>query len=252
MKFITFNTWKCDGDYTRRIDLMCRYLYNHQVDFILLQESFKSEDNKYNTSKQLANHLSLSETFFPARLKSRTVSDHTIASYSGLAILSRHPVTDTGILSLPDDNEDGERIAGWATYEVDKNPVLVINTHLSHLVHREDLRQKQLSYIIKFAKPYAESHTIILGGDMNSTPTRDALVWLANQNDISASNAWHARSTVEFPNTLVTREEDSCIDHLYLLGSFTKQQWREVKVILDQPHNGIYPSDHTGILATLE
>jgi endonuclease/exonuclease/phosphatase family metal-dependent hydrolase len=75
IRIITINTWKGDGNYDWRMQLMAMELYNLQPDIVCLQESVRSEDYQIDTAEFLADFLGLEMVYAPARLKSRSIGN---------------------------------------------------------------------------------------------------------------------------------------------------------------------------------
>ena len=54
LSLITLNTWKCDGDYPRRLTLMRRELARLDPDILALQEVFVDAESQVGTAATLA------------------------------------------------------------------------------------------------------------------------------------------------------------------------------------------------------
>lgn len=169
MRIVTLNTWKCDGAYGRRLDLMIDGLGELQPDIVLLQEVFASDDGLHDTALRISNALSMACVRAPSRAKNRMVDGRSIPSTSGLATLSRHPATQAHILPLPADREDGERIAHVARLSLEGHSIWVANLHLSHLPDAAALRRDQLTVVLKSVVAMAHADLFVVGGDFNAS-----------------------------------------------------------------------------------
>lgn len=255
IRVVSLNTWKCEGDYERRLRLMADGLKAQAADLVLLQEVFATLDGTINTGSFVAEHLQMHCCFQPGRRKVRSLKGNDVKSYSGLAILSRYPYEETGALALPEDGRDGDRWAHWLRVHIDGHTILVINTHLSHLEDREDLRRQQLESIVAFASTCPGDHLVILGGDFNSRPGDPAMNWLDSQQLFPGRNAWLAAPYLQAMGTLVEEGGQACIDHLFSFTPCSDQagiRWSTCFVALNEPDGaGNYPSDHLAVVAEL-
>ena len=255
IRVVSLNTWKCEGDYGCRLELMADGMKAQAADLVLLQEVFATLDGTTNTGRFLAERLQMHCCFQAGRRKMRPVQGRDVESYSGLAILSRYPYEETGVLALPEDSRDGDRWAQWLRVHIDGHAILLINTHLSHLEDREDLRIQQLETIVAFASTCPGDHLVILGGDLNSRPGDPAMNWLDSQQRLPGRNAWRAARNLPATGTLVGEGSHACIDHLFSFtpsSGRTGARWSRCFTALNEPGGaGNYPSDHLAVVAEL-
>jgi endonuclease/exonuclease/phosphatase family metal-dependent hydrolase len=212
-------------------------------DILLLQEVFSSRDGKYNTAKVLAETLGMKTAFHSARAKIRRLDGEPIACASGLAILSRPELVWSERLVLPCDPRDGERIAQFAEIRVDRLRLLIVNLHLSHLRHADNLRRQQLTRIVERIEHVWDHDHILLGGDFNVSESNGVFDVLAGQSTFVVS-----RAPSENPIGLG-------IDHLFLLTRTTAAPVTitSARAVLDtcDADSGLQASDHIGVMATL-
>lgn len=130
MRIVTLNTWKNEGLYLRRLQLMGDGLREMAPDVVCLQECFAAEG--FDTAGGLAAELGLVAHEASARRKVRRHQGRDLDSTSGLAILARtQGVADR--LDLASHPADGERIAQRLDLEVEGRPLRILNLHLTHL-----------------------------------------------------------------------------------------------------------------------
>lgn len=168
VRIVSLNTWKCDGPYSRRLQLMADGLLGLRPDVVLLQEVFASEDGRHDTAARIAETLSLTCFRAPSRTKIRAVEGDAVASSCGLAILSRFPFLQQRVLDLPKSVDDGERIAQFAQLLVQDRPFWVVNLHLTHLESESFLRRDQIDSILNSSQGLAGDEAIVIGGDFNA------------------------------------------------------------------------------------
>src|ERR1700753_484135 len=99
IKIVTINTWKCDGEYRKRIQVMVKQLADLKPDIIACQECFVSETA--DTLHYLSDCLKMNYCYLPGRRKMRLFEGKETDSESGLGVLSLYPLIETGQFNLP-------------------------------------------------------------------------------------------------------------------------------------------------------
>ena len=92
LKLVTFNTWKCDGEYALRLEAMGQQMQALEADVFALQECFSTLDGGTDTARSLARSLGMHLHTAPARRKRRQFRGEWVDSFSSLAVLSRGPI----------------------------------------------------------------------------------------------------------------------------------------------------------------
>ena len=172
---ITFDTSSCRDDYRSRLTVMTNELQVLAPDILLLQNVFATADNRYNTAAHIARHLRMQCAFLPIRPKVRHLDGRPIESHSGLAILSRHTIADSGHIVLPCDARDGQRIVQFAHLDIEGTHLLIANIQLGHQAGTDAVRRHQIE---KLAERLADAHDfdhILVGGDFNAGRIEPAL-----------------------------------------------------------------------------
>jgi endonuclease/exonuclease/phosphatase family metal-dependent hydrolase len=118
LKVVTFNTWKCDGEYALRMEAMCEQMRTLETDVFALQECFATLDGSTDTARFLARSLGMHLHTAPARRKQRWFQGEWVDSFSSLAVLSRGPVRSGEAMGLPSTLNDGGRVAQFCSLEV--------------------------------------------------------------------------------------------------------------------------------------
>jgi len=254
LSVVTLNTWKNEGDYARRLELMSRGLAALKPDMVLLQEAFYTSDGRYHTARHIAEALGHEHLHFsPSRRSVRTIEDQPVESFSGLAVLTRHPLSDYESLDLPAHSDDGQRIAQIVRADIDGRPLRLVNTHLSHLLDAHSLRQQQLECVLDRLDDVVGDEAVILGGDLNAEPGDPTMSWLMDH------PVWTVRMARRHPQpTMLGIGDDprqakpKCLDYVLALhrrsGGAGLRAVRGERV-LDRrdPQTKTYPSDHAGV-----
>jgi len=240
LRILTYNTWKCDGRYPQRLTGIRQQLSSIDLDILMLQEVFRSEDGEYDTLAGLMRNWSNANCLFhPARKKVRKLDGREVISESGLAIVSRLHIKDSGAFRLPVTTDDAERYCQWCVIEKDQQDLLLMNTHLTHLENQQSLRKAQFQSLINFIR--SSKHSVaVIAGDMNAKPEQ-----LVIDKNLTCVFQKFESNTLNIGNP-------QCLDHLYLFSENSGfSRWNDHKVLLDQKQSGYYLSDHKAVYAEL-
>lgn len=258
LRVVTINTGKEDPPYRRRLELLANGLRCLRPDLVLLQEAVSTPDERCNTTRTLAATLGLSAIEAPARVKPRRIDGEIIEAPTGLGLLSRLPVTAHERVPLPTDPRDGERIALLARLETPTGTLLIINTHLTYLPDALQTRRRQIETIFAHSWLAGEWTAALLGGDLNTDATELPALLAAIPDRWSARDAYVAGGGSEPRATMPAAPgsgEERCVDYLISLAGANQAhpRWSEAAVVLAQPDAaGVFPSDHRGVMATME
>jgi endonuclease/exonuclease/phosphatase family metal-dependent hydrolase len=258
LKIVTLNTWKCDGHYQARLDWMGDALAALRPDFILLQEVFRSVDGALATDVFLKERLGLQAYWTPARRKIRQLAGQMYDSHSGLAILSRYNCQFIETLVLPSNKTDGGRAAQLAVFEIAGQQLLFANLHLSYLPKSDALKIQQVQAVLN-RLPDIPFEIGFLAGDLNSTPNSSTVKYLLTHTKWLFQDAYVATQTADKFATGDTHYHHSIgkrIDYIFTINPKLKSvKWEitrsEVVMNVRNP-DGLLPSDHFGVMATLQ
>jgi len=107
-------------------------------------------------------------TWFARRLGMQVLFKGTTGPMWGNAILTRYPVLEHGSGSLPLAGSLMARGYLWAKIDVgDREPLLVIATHLHHVEAENQVRLEQVPVVLAF---WDQAPNSLIMGDMNSEP----------------------------------------------------------------------------------
>lgn len=256
LRLLTINTGKGDGPYARRVAILADAIAALEPDVVLCQEAFETDDGEHSTARTIAGRLGLDLAALPLRHKPRVVEGRTVRSCSGLATLSRHPLTEETPLRLTSAAADGERAALLVAVETPAGLVRVGNTHLTHLRDRDDLRVQQVGEVLAASWWDGAAVARIVGGDLNAPPghaVHDAITVRGGRDLHQAGAAGDPAPTIRFERGGILVE--SRVDYLYALdgpGAATAPSVASAGVVLTEAVEGILPSDHFGVLVDLD
>jgi endonuclease/exonuclease/phosphatase family metal-dependent hydrolase len=248
---LTLNSWKGDGDYPKRLELIRHGIATLRPDICLLQESLAAGALGWDTAEHLAEALGYRLAFAPARDKKRLIDGHPVVSQSGLALLTRGRIGTGRTVPLPDAPEDGERIAQIVEVTLAGARLLVVNIHLTYLPGRDELRQAELAAALAALPPLVGYDAAILGGDFNCPPDSAPIRWLLSEPDRAVTDTAAGAG-------FITHEASSSrpaqrIDYIFLIDAGRPARAIETIRVLDapDPETGLLPSDHYGVLSRI-
>lgn len=242
MRLVTLNTWKGDGEYSLRLADMAAGLAALRPDVVTLQEALVAPAAGHDTAGTLAARLNMAAAALPLRHKPRSVEGQTVRCTSGLAVLSRWPVSSQRQVPLTTDPSDGERPALIAELDVGGRAVTVACLHLTHLRDADELRRRQWHEVLA-ALP--RDRPVVVAGDFNAPIEAFGL---------SGSGFEDAREACGEPVQSTVLGDDALVsyDHvLFATGRLKPVRWQ---IALREPHPGTArtPSDHAAVVVDFE
>lgn len=254
LSIISLNTWKCDGDYDNRLEIMRSQLKKLNYSVIALQECFATTDYSYNTAQWIAEGLQMNCFFYPIRRKERLVHHQYLDSFSGLAILSKFPFDQKHVIDLPSTPEDPERAAIAITFLYNNVKITIANLHLTHIRNSTTIRNQQFKKIVTDDCMNDAKAIRLFCGDFNCEISSESLSEffkppynLKDTYDLGdgVQPCYTCPVTNHFP-----LEKRSKIDHI-LVAPFNHEypSCQESQIELnnkDQKYQ-IYPSDHFAV-----
>lgn len=248
---VTLNTWKCDGDYARRLPAMARAVAEARPDLVCLQEVLRVPGGP-DTAATVAEATGLAAHVADARRKARPVMGREVDCASGMALLGPAAARVVRLPLPADPDRDGERLAQVALLDAGPlGPLVVVNLHLTHPADQGVMRAEEVAVILA-AVVGAGVPRAVLAGDFNDTLDSDALRLPFALPGWRCRDALTAAGMERFPTA---PEGDAAIDHVLILERDDAMPLRVVVAgaVGDSPdrHTGVVPSDHIGLRVTL-
>ena len=259
LRVLTLNIWNLDGDWRSRRHAIVAVLRRWEPDVVCLQEVVESEQG--NQAEWLARELgdwSVAYAGAPVDAPGKV----------GNAVISRWSVDATASLLLPyeqDDLEVQRLVVHARTSGVD-----VFSTHLAWQLHDAALRERQVRALMGFVSERADPQTAlgpIVAGDFNAEPDSTAIRYLTGLTTLDGASmylqdawrlagdggpglTWDNRN----PHAALDQEPDRRIDYVFSAfhGRAGGGKPIECRVVADEPLDGVWPSDHFGVLAVLQ
>ena len=191
----------------------------------------------------------------------------------GNALISPHPLLDGAVLPLPTPPGLDTRTVVFARLDVPGGPVPVFGTHLTwqlHLGHVRCAQVRALALHVATLAPTAGAPPVLLG-DFNAEPDSDEMRFLRGQcalggESVYFADVWAATADVDPARgpgftydrrnayALRTREPSRRIDYIYVRGPDRSLRGEPLAawLALDQPTDGVWPSDHYAVVADVQ
>jgi endonuclease/exonuclease/phosphatase family metal-dependent hydrolase len=261
LRIVTLNVWGDQGPLERRWPAVERGLRALDPDVVLLQEVREIAGRLSNQAATLGAALGLSHVFAPAIAWG--------GGDEGLAILSRHSLKDKTVERLPHASSVEARILLGATASTPEGEVGLFTSHLNYRLGDGQKREDQIVVAERVVGAHP-ARVKIWGGDFNATPDADEIRWLRGLRSVNVDgeakrvyyqdafslrhpdepgHTWSAAN----PHTgaLAWLEPNRRIDYLFVshMNRDGSGAVLDARVVLDQPDDGMLPSDHYGLLA---
>ena len=260
MRVLTLNIWNLSGDWAARRGAIVAVIRRWEPDVVCLQEVVESE--RGNQAQWLAEALGGWPMAF-AGARYRQVAGVQF----GNAILSRRPIEATGRTDLPEtlDEREVQRVALHArTGGVD-----VYSTHLAWQLHDAALRERQVQALVRFVEETRDPAAAlgpVVAGDFNAEPDATAIRYLCGLATLDGAStyfqdAWRLAGdggpgltwSNANPHAALDEEPDRRLDYIFsgFHGPSAAGRPLACRVVADEPVEGVWPTDHFGVLADL-
>jgi endonuclease/exonuclease/phosphatase family metal-dependent hydrolase len=265
VRIATWNLWARYGPWEARAPAIEATLRAVDADIVGLQEVW--DDGSRNQARELADALGYVGSVWAPNL---TFPDGVQA---GNAVISRWPIARGKVRKLPregagaQDDEGEERIAVLAEVDGPRGAIQVFCAHFSWRDDHSGVRREQARALCAFVRETRpRTFPAVVVGDLNSEPTSDEIRSLTGLAAVPVPgvvfrDTWRvvngdaAGYTVSNDNPFDAANLflDQRID--YVLAGVPKMggvgHARSCRVFGDQPIDGMWPSDHYGVVAEL-
>ena len=271
LRVATLNLWNKRGPWQRRMELVAAEVNGWDPDIVALQEVLCLIDHqgRRNQAAEVAGgrHWVYGEGH---DLRGSWVPSGQRLAF-GNAVVSRHPIASHTTHPLPGaDVSDQRRSLLHAVVEAPPGPVDVFVTHLNWRLDEGEVRVAQVkaaARIIEEVAPDDGRYPPLLMGDLNAEPTSEELRFLRGEISLDAircvgfADAWQhggegSGYTFDGRVNPFAAEHDRPprrIDYILIRGPAGDGRGRPLAVrrAFDRPSEGIFPSDHFGVVADL-
>lgn len=254
----TLNIWSRFGPWEERLAAIREGLRTVAPDVIGMQEvlRFDGFDQAALVSEGLGYHVAWAEASenhgFPV----------------GNAILSRWPIARSERIALPDGGSDERRSIVFAEIESPYGKIPFFCTHLNWMLHHGHVRQLQVRAVAEAVAARAPigGFPPVVVGDFNAEPDSDEMrfmrgltglggpcVYFADAFHVAGDGSAGVTFSKRNPFAEPLREPERRIDYVFVRGPDDAQRGepKDARVCFDQPHDGVFPSDHFGVITTI-
>ena len=259
LRVATWNLWWRFGPWERRAEAIEATLRAADPDVITLQEVW--DDGERNQAAELAVALGGYHHAYAAKYEFEGV-------WFGNAVLARWPIAaqDHRFLPTPPDQDEG-RLVLRADLDGPRGPLSAFSTHLHYRLHHGHIRQDQTRTLCAFVRETAvDGYPAVVGGDFNAAPDSDEIRLLTGKTAVPVPplvfrDIWELAPgdgpgltwSNANPFAAAEAETPARIDYLFVAGPQEGGRGHAVSARLlgDAPIDGMWPSDHVGVVADL-
>ena len=255
----TINIWSRFGPWEARIPALRAELANVDADVVGMQEvlRFPGFDHAAVVSEGLGYHVAWG----------KASDNHGYPD--GNAILSKWPIVKEHVFELPNGGSDESRSLLYALIDAPFGKLPFFCTHLNWKLHHSRVRQLQVHAVataIEKLAPLDTGFPPVLVGDFNAPPDADEIRFLKGLHSIDDQSVYFADSfelagdgspgatfAKSNPHAEPLREPDRRIDYVFVRGPDDAQRGEPLacNLCFDRPYDGMFPSDHYGVVATI-
>jgi endonuclease/exonuclease/phosphatase family metal-dependent hydrolase len=187
---------------------------------------------------------------------------------TGNAILSRWPIIRSEVIPLPHGGSDEHRSVIFAELAAPFGKLPFFCTHLNWMLHHGHIRQLQVKALVEAVTRLApvDGFPPVVVGDFNAEPDSDEMRYMRGLTGLGGPCVYFADSfgiagdgtsgtTFSKRNDFAAplREPERRIDYVYVRGPDDAQRGEplEASVCFDERHNGVFPTDHFGVITTI-
>jgi endonuclease/exonuclease/phosphatase family metal-dependent hydrolase len=267
-RIVTLNIWNRGGPWEERLVAIRAGVADLAPDVIGLQEVLRpsSEPPGNRGGEGLDQAHQIAEGFgyhiaFGAAMKTGGVD-------FGNAVLSKFPILRTQTFELPQLDAAESRCLVFAELDAPFGKFPFFCTHLSWRFDEGHVREAQVKAIgghINQLAPAVGFPPVIVG-DFNAAPDSDEIRFMTGLCSLGGRSVYFADAfglvghgdgtTFSRRNPFATefREPDRRIDYIFVRGPDQRGRGEPLdsSVCFDRPVNGVYPTDHFGVTATIK
>jgi endonuclease/exonuclease/phosphatase family metal-dependent hydrolase len=259
VRFVTLNLWGERGPFERRLPLVIEGLFTIAADVVALQEVRDVPGKVPNMAKTIAEALRMEHVFAPGMEWGGGVE--------GVALLTRAPMSDVVARELPHATRELRRVVLAGRIESPEGTVRVATTHLNYRLEHGKEREDQVLAIDALLSERTDQVRVLLG-DRNATPDSDEVRWLGGLTTLGGRRTFYQDAWTLFhdgPGHTWARENDYTHQMHYLQPGrridyvFVSPEERDgrarvlgCEIALDDPTDGIWPSDHYALVADVQ
>lgn len=257
---LTLNLWNRAPPWDERLAVIRAGIAALKPDVIALQEVIELPELGFDQAKIVAEGFGY-ETF-----AGRGEGGSLLLSN---AVLSRFPIVQREVLTLPDGGHPESRCALLTRLATPWGSLPFVTTHLNWKLDQGHVRCGQVKHIVAALDARRASGDLpaIIAGDFNAEPDSDEMRYLRGATGLGGecvffNDCWQAAGdgsagatfAQRNPYAALSREPDRRIDYVFVRGpdDHVRGVPLECRVCFDEPVDGVWASDHFGLFARIE
>ncbi len=262
LRVATLNIWNRMGDWDARLASIRHQLAALDADVVGLQEVLRLDGDgaSFDQASLVAEGLGYEIAY----------GRHPDALHPmGNAILSRFPIARSETRPLPAGGTDERRTVVFAELRTPHGDLPFFSTHLNWKLDEGHVREEQVRFladaVFELAPPESSALPPVLVGDLNAEPASDEIRFLRGLTSLGRRRVYFADAfdlvgalpgytfSRENPHAAPLREPNRRIDYVFDRGPDDRGRGEPLsaRVCFDEAVEGVYASDHFGVVATL-
>lgn len=253
MKCLTFNIWNYSRPWKERRRAIVSLIQQHLPDVVALQET--RHDFRYERGVGQAEQIADLTQYIPTSALGQVYVPFLRVD-EGVSFLTRvQPsavVTHHLSMDWHERDDENQRLCLGITLQCAGGLVHAFNTHfsMSAMARRRNARE-----VFEFVKQHSGSEPAILMGDLNAEPHTPEIRFLIGEESLMGTegdfrDCWTAVHPSEPGFTYGSGDPVRRID--YVLARNVPTSPRRVEIVGAAMVDGVYPSDHMGILVEFD
>jgi endonuclease/exonuclease/phosphatase family metal-dependent hydrolase len=259
-RIVTLNIWNRGGPWEERLLAIRAGVADLEPDVMGLQEVLRPDSSDGLDQAQLIAEGFGYHIAFGAAMKTTGVG-------FGNAVLSKFPIVRSQTFELPKLDAEESRCLVFAELDAPFGKIPFFVTHLSWRFDEGHVREAQVKAIANHVKELAPpaSFPPVVVGDFNASPECDEIRFMTGLCSLGGRSVYfadafglvgHGEGTTfsrRNPFAADYREPDRRIDYIFVRGPDQRGRGEPLdsSVCFDRPVNGIFPTDHFGVVATI-
>jgi endonuclease/exonuclease/phosphatase family metal-dependent hydrolase len=266
LRVLTLNIWNNQGPWPQRLRLIRREVAALAPDIVALLVVLHLEDapaGAVDQAQAIADGLGYYSAFASAW--------HIGGGLQfGNAILSKWPIVTAENHALPCEPDDETRALLYASIDSPWGLIPAFSTHLSWKLYQSDIRQQQVAFIVARVKeraPIDDAFPPVLMGDFNAEPESDEIRYLRGYNSRLGRSVYFADCFAAAGDgtpgysyaranryALRAHEPNRRLDYVFVRGPDRQLRGEPLsaRLCFTDEVDGVWPSDHYGVLAEIQ
>ncbi|MFO0651926.1 MAG: endonuclease/exonuclease/phosphatase family protein [Polyangiales bacterium] len=257
---LTLNLWNRAPPWDERLAVIRAGIEALRPDVIALQEVIALPELDFDQAELVA------EGFGYESFVGRGAGDALLLSN---AVLSRFPIVQREVVTLPDLGHPESRCALLTRLATPWGALPFVTTHLNWKLDQGHVRCAQVRHLVAALDASRASGDLpaIVAGDFNAEPDSDEMRYLRGATGLGGpcvyfNDCWQAAGdgsagatfALRNPYAALSREPDRRIDYVFVRGpdDHVRGVPLECRVCFDAPVDGVWASDHFGLFARIE